>query len=160
MIYSCFAGIGKTTLEQSPKGGLFKDLESSDYQWIYDADAPTDAEGRKGNIERTKNPDFPQNYVDAIEHEHKYGYHVLISSQPEVLEEIKKRNLPLTTVLPQPSLKDEYIERYKERGNPEGFIELMDKMFEQFTNDLLNNDHAICSIVINQPNTFLSDVIG
>lgn len=157
MIYSCFAGLGKTTLALNNSD--FIDLESSDYQWIYPEGITGNKEKRKGLSERTKNPCFPINYVDEMEKQISKGKKVLISSQPEVLAEITNRGLPFVTVTPDKTLKDEYLERFECRGNPEGFINLMSKNFENFTNDLGTNANAVANVIIRKEKTFLSDVL-
>ena len=159
MIYSCFAGMGKTTLSSNKEG--YHDLESSDYQWIY-LDEELDTEARKGNDNKVRHPEFPKNYVDAIEQivTMNTGQHALISSQPEVLAEIIKRGLDFITVTPGPELKEEYIQRYINRGNPDVFVDLMTKNFTNFSNDLGTNNKAVCNIIVRKENTFLADILN
>lgn len=161
MIYSVFAGMGKTTLADTvDSNSSYLDLESSDYQWIWEREASDNIEERKGSLHKRKNPEFPGNYLRAIEHaSEELGYHVLISSQPEVLQGLADIQLPFITVTPSASLKDEYITRFTRRGNPESFIKLMDNNFDNFTNDLATNEDARANIIVRNKYTYLSDVI-
>ena len=87
------------------------------------------------------------------------GKKVLISSQPEVLKEVSHRELAFITVTPSNNLKDEYIERYKRRGNNQNFIELMSKNFDTFSGDLAKNSKATANIIVRKENTYLSDIL-
>lgn len=158
MIYSCFAGIGKTTL--SLVHPQFVDLESSDYQWIY----PTETENltkeeRKGIADKQKYPDFPGNYIDAMLECEAQGFDVLIAAQQEVLQELEKRNIPYAVVTPSKELKAEYIERYRKRGNNEAFVQLMESNFERFVDSMLNNEYASKVIKVWTPDTYLQNIL-
>lgn len=156
MIYSVFAGMGSTYLANNYH--RYVDLESSDYQWIWDEDSG-DVEGRKGTDNKVKNPEFPKNYVtEAIELSEE-GNVVLISAQPEVLNLLKEYGADFITVAPGRDLRDEYIERYKNRGNNPKFIEFMKDNFHNFSDDLLNNPDAIACIEVKDPDAYLVDVI-
>ena len=70
MIISGFAGIGKTTFCKKFKNSI--DLESSDFHWIYEEDALNmDKEKRKGTTKKMLNPEWPENYVKAIQEKTK-----------------------------------------------------------------------------------------
>lgn len=158
MIYSCFAGIGKTTLAGHSD---YVDLESSDYQWEWDEESQAlPVEERKGLDTKVKNEEFPQNYIDAIRKHHDEGRHVLISAQPEVLTALVEADLPFTTVAPNASLKDEYIARYQARGNTEEFIVSMTDNFDVFSKSMLANVDAVMRIEITASDYYLSDVLG
>ena len=157
MIYSCFAGVGKTTLADIDSN--FIDLESSDYQWKYTSHFIEDKEERKGIDEKVRLSEFPTNYVDEMERQLQEGKKVLISSQPMVLEEIRLRGLPFITVTPDSSLKEEYINRYKKRGNNEHFVKLLEDNFENFSEDLSTNKNAIANFIIRRKNTYLSEIL-
>lgn len=154
MICACFAGTGKTSLAtNSPVD--FIDLESSDYQWTFNKDM--DREERKGTEEKEKNPDFPLNYIQDIREMDKYR-NVLIACQPSVLKALAQANVNYTVVTPEAYLKEEYLDRYRERGNTQGFIDLMDRNFNDFVNDLKTNIHASACITIKQKGIFLTNI--
>lgn len=51
------------------------------------------------------------------------AYHVLLSLDKEVLRELRRKKIPYILVMPHPHLKEEYISRFKTRGNSVGHIE-------------------------------------
>lgn len=155
MILSCFAGSGKTFVANELEN--FVDLESSDFQWIFPKDLKLGVEERKGTVDKLPNEHFVTDYVNAIEKEHLLEKIVLIACQPQVLEELEKRKLPYSMVTPTLENKDIFIDRYKQRGNNDSFVELMDSRFELFVNSILNNKYAD-NIFILEGNQFLYDI--
>lgn len=157
MIISAFAGSGKTTAEKEIDNAI--DLESSDFQWTYPKGTTTDVEERKGILERKKNPNFVKDYVDSIDAANESYDYIFISSQPSVLEELESRNIPYSVAYPSIESKNEYIERYKNRGNNAQFIKLMDKNFETFVNSMRNNEKAVHHIQIKEGQYLLDAII-
>lgn len=155
MIYACFAGIGKTYLAK--QNFDFVDLESSEYQWL-DALEGGSVEGNK-SVMTEKNPDFPNNYIQEIA-KLAWDGHVLISCQPKVLKLLAEWNLPFVTVYPSLGSKEAFLNRYKDRGNGQEFIELMDNNFENFIHDLATNEDAVARIEITSSETFLTNLFG
>lgn len=125
-IIAGFPGVGKSTAAKI-KDWMFLDMESSDYHWIVDGD---------GNKER--HPEWPINYVDSIIDEARNNMrpqlYILISTHNEVLVELDRRGIYYTAVLPRS--KDIYIQRYRERGNSEEFIEKLNANFDTFINSV------------------------
>lgn len=148
MIISAFAGSGKSYATKQLENAI--DLESSDYQWIYEDDVTDDVEARKGIENRKKNPNFIKDYVDAIEKVRDEYHQVFIAAQPAVLEELVNRNIPFAVAYPTKDSKDTYIQRYINRGNNEQFVNLMDTNFYNFVDDMMNNEMASKHIVIEQ----------
>lgn len=139
MIYSTFAGTGKTYASTHFDGVI--DLESSQYQWL---NASTKSvEARKGQY-LAKNPDWPQNYIQAIKkHDAMPDVKaVLISAQPEILELLAKAEIHFITVTPNADEKATYVERYRQRGNSDKFVTSMSNHFTKFIRDMDNNPHA------------------
>lgn len=148
MIISAFAGSGKSYATKQLENAI--DLESSDFQWIYEDNVTDDVEARKGIDNRKKNPNFIKDYVDAIEKVKDEYYQVFIAAQPAVLEELANRNIPFAVAYPTKNSKDTYIQRYIDRGNNEQFVNLMDTNFYNFVDDMMNNKVASKHIVIEQ----------
>ena len=148
MIISAFAGSGKSYATKQLENAI--DLESSDYQWIYEDDVTDDVEARKGIDNRKKNPNFIKDYVDAIEKVKDEYDQVFIAAQPAVLEELVNRNIPFAVAYPTKDSKDTYIQRYIDRGNNEQFVNLMATNFYNFVDDMMNNKVASKHIVIEQ----------
>ena len=75
-------------------------------------------------------------YADVIEHMHKNGYTVLTSCHKELREELKKRGLYFFVAIPAEERKDEFKERYTQRGNSEEFINLQMDNWDKWHNEL------------------------
>lgn len=136
MIYSVFAGAGKTSLAKKYPEKIV-DAESSYFQWL-DNDK-TKTETNKGQLAQ-KNPLWPQNYIEYII-EQSQSKNVLIAAQPIVLDILDKKQIEYVTVSPSANQKQEYINRYIERGNQESFINLMSNNFELFINSMSSRNN-------------------
>ena len=109
IIISAFPGVGKTYFSENIDLKV-KDSDSSKFD--------------------KKN--FPQNYVDSIKKDiGKYDV-ILVSSHEEVRSLLYKSKIEYNLVFPKGDCKNEYIQRYKDRGSPEAFIKLLDEMWEQW----------------------------
>lgn len=137
-VISAFAGVGKTTLSQKyPE--LVCDLESSDFQWIYDDIKEIkliSKEERKGIIYKKLNPKWPMNYMEAINENSKKYKIVLISQQNELRDFLEEQGVAYILCFPKKECKEEYVARYQLRGNHPNFIQLMKDNFDNWI-DLL-----------------------
>ena len=115
-----YSGIGKSTAEQRHKNVY--DFESSIFSHKWSAE--------EGTISRDES--FPINYIDAIEnHMNEHGVSVyLLSCHQEVRSELQSRGIPYIIVMPEPSLKEEYIRRWLKRGSSMEFIESMSERWD------------------------------
>ena len=107
-----FPAIGKTTFSTQRIDVL--DLDSSQFNWI-----------TANNAERKRNPNFPKNYIDAVEEQIGKFKYILISTHYVVRDELLKRNLPYITVIPSLDCYWEYQDRMKNRGDSEKMIYLV-----------------------------------
>ena len=119
-----FPGVGKST--------LFKELKDSDYK-VLDSDSST-----------FDKADFPDNYIKHIKEKTAKGYTILASSHDVVRNALIKEGMMFTLVYPDKSLKDEYLARYKERGSPQKFIDLLDSKWDEWIGqcDDLDDKHV------------------
>jgi hypothetical protein len=79
---------------------------------------------------------FPENYIEHIKQKILEGYaRVFISSHKDVRDALVLHNLPFVLIYPSKELKQEYIERYKQRGNNEKFIQLVSDNWENWIDD-------------------------
>jgi hypothetical protein len=60
-------------------------------------------------------------------------------------------------VYPERNLKEEYINRYKKRGSPQGFIDLISSNWDSFLDELDNQQG--CNKLILKQEQFLADVL-
>lgn len=106
--------------------------------------------------------DFPNNYIKHIKKLIKEGDYdfILVYSHKEVREEMIKNKIDFMLVYPEKYLKKSYIERYKERGSPEAFINMMEEKFESFVNECENTtSDFVTKISLKVPSETLNDVI-
>jgi hypothetical protein len=123
-IISAFPGTGKTHFYLRHQETSL-DSDSSNFSWI------TDESGNK-----VRNPEFPKNYVQHIkENIGKYRY-ILISSHKEIRDALLDECIFFYLVCPDITRKEEFIERYKERGNDENFIQLLEKNWDDWINEV------------------------
>lgn len=100
---------------------------------------------------------FPDNYIQHIKDGIGFADKIFVSSHKEVREALVSNKLPFTLIYPDKSLKSEYIERYKKRGNEDKFIELLEAKWEQWITECENQKE--CEHIVLPANTFISDVI-
>lgn len=71
--------------------------------------------------------EFPANYMDHIEGLKQFKHDViLVSSHKVVRDALIERGHEYYLVYPDQSCKQEYLQRYRERGSPQSFIDLID----------------------------------
>jgi len=123
-IISAFPGIGKSVYHSKHKETTL-DSDSSNFSWIID---------ENGN--KVRNPEFPKNYIDHIkENIGKYEF-IFVSSHKEVREALFENCIFFYLVYPDDRRKDEFIERYKNRGNDEKFIELVSNKWDDWMKEI------------------------
>ncbi len=139
IIISGFAGIGKTGLQEyAPFYSQKKifDLSSSFFR---------------------KNPGWEKVYCDLIESVAKNYDYVFISTHNMVIDELINRQIKFYVVYPRKYCKDEYIQRYFNRGNSEEYINKFVKNWDFFI-DMLDNLQSDYKITL-RTGQYLSDVI-
>ena len=120
-VISGFPGIGKSYFANHRGSYSVIDVESSDYSWI-----------KKPDGTKERNPLFPQNYIDYIKSLFgKYTY-ILVSSHEVVRQALHDEGIEFSILYPDPSLKEIYLKNYKDRGNDEAFIKMMDEKWDDF----------------------------
>jgi hypothetical protein len=114
-VYSAFPGCGKTTYFNTTNRNVL-DSDSSKFDKKH----------------------FPDNYIDHIERnvlDPKVAK-ILVSSHKDVRDALLKRGIPFVLVYPDRSLKDEYIQRYKDRGNNDAFVKLLDNNWDTWMDEM------------------------
>ena len=136
MILSAFPGTGKTYFYNKYNGtnGLvILDSDSSNFSWIKD---------ENGNNTTTRNPDFPNNYINHIKENIGKADVIFVSSHDIVRQALNDNDIKYIVVYPDNDCKDEYLERYRNRGNTEEFINMMDKNWDKFIDGMKNDKGA------------------
>ena len=123
LIISGFPGVGKSYFKNNHSNNMvILDSDSSNFSWL---------EGTK-----ERNPDFPNNYIQHIKDNIGKADIIFISSHKAVRDALKHNNIFYYLVYPCRYIKDEYLQRYKERGNAPAFIEFIDENWEDFVKDI------------------------
>ena len=138
LVVSGFPGIGKSECVR-----LFRNEEKiNDTINLYDSDSSEYSWIINENGEKVRNPEFPKNYmkriIDISHIDDKKLNIVFVSTHKEVLDALIENEIPFLCVYPSKELKDVFMKRYKNRGSDESFINLMDKKFNSFVEDLDN----------------------
>jgi len=142
IIISAFPATGKSYLFQNTKQGSILDSDSSKFSWISSG---------------VRHPDFPQNYINHIKDNIGNVNLILVSSHKIVREALVNNNIVFTLVYPDNSLKEEYINRYIKRKNDQNFINILDKNWNNFLEDMQNQTH--CRHLILNSGEYLIDRI-
>jgi hypothetical protein len=135
-VYAGFPGVGKST--------VYEDRDAYGVT-ILDSDSST--------FDKTQ---FPGNYIQHIQEQTALGNLILCSSHDTVRAALVENNIPFHLVIPHSSCKMEYLQRYKDRGSPAAFINLMYDKWDQFISSCLEQEG--CTKTILQPGQFMCDV--
>jgi hypothetical protein len=123
-IISAFPGTGKSVYHSKHKETTL-DSDSSNFSWIID---------ENGN--KVRNQEFPKNYINHIkENIGKYEF-IFVSSHKEVREALFENCIFFYLVYPDDRRKNEFIQRYKNRGNDDNFINLVSNNWDEWLNEL------------------------
>jgi len=131
-----FPGIGKSFIS--------RDL-SDQYSWLNIHDEPGYTKGAEDS------------FLSGV---------LLLAQKPGVLllpahrmvgEFLVSQNLVFTSVFPKRGLKEEYLRRYRERGSPEGLVELVGKRWDLFVDNMWY-PKGRCNHVELEEGQFLKDV--
>lgn len=141
-IIAGFPGIGKSVLFNSSSDLKVLDSDSSLFSWIE---------------EGVRHPDFPNNYMQHIKENIGKADVILVSSHDVVRKALEENGIEYTLVYPSIELKDEYIERYKKRGNNEGFINFIGNNWDNFIQDI--EKETFPDLIRLDSGEFLSDVL-
>lgn len=135
IIISAFPGTGKTYFYEKYKNSDIKvlDSDSSNFSWIKD---------ENGNNTTERNPDFPQNYINHIKENIGKVDIIFVSSHDIVRQSLYDNGIKYIVAYPDNDCKDEYLERYRNRGNTEEFINMMNKNWDKFINSMKNDKGA------------------
>lgn len=128
LIVSAFPACGKTHFhtkgEKCDNYFTTLDSDSSKFSWVLDS------EGKSTGV---REPEFPNNYIQYIKDNVGKVSLIFVSSHNEVRQALEDNLLNYVTVMPYPKLKDEWLQRCVDRGSPEGFVNLIDKMWGCWT---------------------------
>lgn len=140
VLISAFPGTGKSFYTKHAKKYYPRN-------WCTDSDS--------SKFDKSK---FPENYITHIKNKIESNtQYIFISSHKIVRDALVNNNLDFVLVYPDMSLKQEYIERYKLRGNNEDFIKLLENKWEEWINECQEQEG--CLHVVLKSNQFIKDVL-
>lgn len=142
-IISGFPAIGKSHLFENNKDYIILDSDSSNFSRME---------------EGVRHPDFPQNYMSHVKKNMGKADYILVSSHDIVRKALKDNNIKYTLVYPSIDLKDEYIDRFKNRGNNEGFIDFIQYHWEIFIENI--EEETFPKLIELNSGEFLSDILN
>jgi hypothetical protein len=121
-VVSGFPAVGKSVLTKE-SDLIVLDSDSSMFSWI-----------REGE----RHPDFPENYIAHIKENIGKADYILVSSHDIVRKALEENGIDYTLVYPSIELKEEYLERYRSRGNDDKFIAFIGGKWDDFITDIEN----------------------
>jgi len=128
-IISAFPGTGKSYYHRNnPETTL--DSDSSLFSWVI-------VDGQK-----VRNPEFPTNYIKHIIENIGNVEFIFVSSHAEVRKALHDAGLDFYLVHPRLIDMDKYVQRYKDRGSPQGFIDLVVKNWDMWINECRAETHC------------------
>lgn len=155
IIVAGFGGIGKTYLGKKYLNVV--DMESGFYRYINDNCLDIPVEKRKGTTIREFNPNWPQNYYNAILQAKSMFDIVLTSMHWHLLEFYERNKIPYYLAFPKQGLEDEYRKRCYDRGNNETFTEhMVDNI--KIWGEKIKQYHPIKLLYLDK-NEYLEDVL-
>lgn len=147
-IISGFPGVGKSYLFDNNMNLTILDSDSSQFSWIKDRD---------GNNTKERNPNFPENYIQHIKDNVGMVDIIMVSSHKVVRDALKENNIDYILVYPSKPLKLQYLDRYKQRGNDDNFINMIDNNWEGFIYEIENETFPTKLRLWN--NEYLGDIL-
>lgn len=133
-IISGFPGVGKTHYARIYRD-MVLDLDSRKYRW-----------------------GFPEKYIKLIlDHAAIGDGTLLVSTHESVLDALSANGLRYTLVFPALSLKEEYLERYRQRGDDPQLLELLSKNWSRYLYQCQNRND--CEKIVLKGTQVLADVI-
>ncbi len=100
---------------------------------------------------------FPDNYITHIKSNLGNVDIILVSSHKVVRDALEKEGIDFTLVYPNREIKDEYIQRYVDRGNDDKFVELLKSNWNNWMDEL--ESQTGCNKVELKEGEYLSDII-
>ena len=135
LVISAFPGCGKSHMYRNNEDKLILDSDSSKFD----------------------KSDFPRNYIEHIQSNIGKADIIMVSSHKEVRDALVENEIDFTLVYPKRDIKEEYIQRYKNRGNDSNFIKLLESKWDDWMDEL--EQQSNCKKIELEKGKYLSDVI-
>jgi hypothetical protein len=122
------------------------DSDSSEFSWVKD---------ENGNNTKVRNTEFPMNYIQHIKENIGKVDVIFVSSHEVVRKALYDNGIKVIIVYPNKDLKEEWIRRFRERGNDEGFVNFISNNWNNFIDDIENEDYKFLKQRLNEENSYL-----
>ena len=133
MIIAGFPGIGKTSL--SGKYNNIIDLDETRFVFLN----LTEEDKKQGYL-RKYDEDYPMNYYNIIM-EMTRRYDAVLIGQSKILDVLNEKSIDYILVYPEEHLKQEYLDRYRQRGDSENYLSIMDANWNYYITELDKDRH-------------------
>ena len=126
MIIVAFAGTGKTTFCENHENAIDFTVMKYKYENFDEVYAKCNGETIKANPELIINTGWQYDYYEDLikTYEENKDKIIIIPTDTIIMQWLESDEIPFTIVYPAADLKEEYRERYIERGNNEEFIKV------------------------------------
>lgn len=125
LVISAFPACGKSTFCREHEGkGVFLDSDSSSYSWI---------------SEGVRNPEFPTNYIEHIKANLDKADIIFVSSHEQVRKALQEEGIPYVLIFPYGNLKEEWLNRCRQRGSSSGFVEALERNWVDWISSCAND---------------------
>ncbi len=160
MIVAAYAGTGKSEFcKRYPSEAI--DLICMPYKYInfYEvANELSDEEDIKANMDLVLRPNWENDYYDELKRlNNKYPEKlIIIPTIKSIMSRLKEDDIPYTVVYPNRDCKEEYRQRYINRGNNQSFLDV----FIEGWDVMLDGLDCLGGVVIEiEEGQYLTDVI-
>lgn len=109
------------------------DSDSSEFSWLKD---------KNGINTKTRNPDFPANYIQHIKDNIGKVDIIFVSSHKEVRVALDAAKIVYCTVYPSANLLNEWVGRMYRRGNKPEFIEFIINNWDGFMQEIKDGKNS------------------
>lgn len=159
MIIAGFSGIGKTTFSKNHKNAIDLHVMPYKYSNLNEISDKYDDESIKAAPELILNINWRYEYYDKLISLYKSQSDkiIIIPSDIQIMNWLSYDEIPFTLVFPSYELKEEYRNRYLERGNTDDFIDVFIGNWDYWLN--MFKMQKGCEKIELKTNEFLSDVI-
>jgi len=147
----CFPGIGKSSVHSSIR---FVDADCKAFEFYTPNASSSSLHGNKTQLQSHLQPSYPENYFRYISQLSDVDI-AFINCHLRHLAGMD--NTRLLLLFPSPALKEEYLCRYRERGDHPSFIAQMDEDFERIIAFARSLPYR--KVEITTPNTYLQDLL-
>jgi hypothetical protein len=145
-IISGFPGVGKSAFfnTQENLGLKILDSDSSEFSW---------------SSPGVRHPEFPSNYIEHIKNNLALSDIIMVSTHKDVLDGLAAADIDAVLVYPERALKEEYLQRYRDRGSNGKFVELISNNWDNFI-DGLEGDIRFSQHVVLKTDQYMKDVVS